>query len=93
MRGERRGEIMTKRERQFIADMSRCRGMDWVRLGMMVEVDGEIGTIKGMNDSANLDIVFANQLKMGSGEHNCHPQWDICYFNTDGNIIADYRKT
>lgn len=31
---------MTKKEKQFIEDMKRCRGMDWVRLGMMVEVDG-----------------------------------------------------
>jgi mevalonate kinase len=29
---------------------------------MNVEVDGDIGTIVGMNSSANLNVKFANQL-------------------------------
>lgn len=81
---------MTKKEKQFVEDMTRCRGMDWVRLGMMVEVDGHIGSIVGMNSSANLDVVFANKLKFGTAPSNCHPTWRTRYFDKDGNIIKDY---
>jgi len=76
----------------FIDDMKRTRGIDFARLGMMVEVSGELGTIVGMNSSCNLDVVFANQLKRGKGKHNCHPTWDIAYFDKEGNVIADYRE-
>lgn len=76
---------------QFVADMIRCRGMGFVRLGMKVEVSGEVGTIQGMNSSANLDVKFSNQLKLGRHNHNCHPTWNICYFDEHNNILADYR--
>ena len=56
---------MSKAEKQFIKDITRCRGMDWVKLGMMVEVCGDIGTIKGMC-GANLSVVFANQIESNS---------------------------
>ena len=77
---------------QFIADMKRCRGIDFARIGMQVEVDGDMGTIAGMNSSANLDVVFVNQLKYGKGKHNCHPTWEVCYFDADGKVVADYRS-
>ncbi|WP_426106337.1 hypothetical protein [Massilia sp. TSP1-1-2] len=76
---------------QFIADMIRCRGMDWVRIGMQIEVSGDMGTIMGMNSSANLDVVFVNQLKMGKHSHNCHPTWETQYFDETGKVIKDYR--
>ena len=82
---------MTKAQ-QFQADMKRVRGMDWVQLGMQVEVDGEMGTIKGMNSSGNLDVVFVNQLKYGKHAHNCHPTWETRYFDADGKVIVDYRR-
>lgn len=82
----------TLKSKQFIDDMIRCRGMGFVRLGMKVEVSGEIGTINGMNSSANLDVRFANALKFGKGVQNCHPQWDIRYFDEDNKVIADYRQ-
>lgn len=82
---------MTKKERQFIDDMIRCRGMNFPRLGMIVEVYGDIGTIAGMNDSANLDVVFANQQKYGRHKHNCHPNESIKYFDGEGNLIAAYE--
>lgn len=84
--------IVTKKEKKFIDDMTRCRGMDWVRLGMMIEVNGDIGTIIGMNASANLDVVFSNQLKYGKTSYNCHPTWETVYFNENGAIIKDFRK-
>ena len=82
---------LTKAE-QFVADMKRCRGIDFARIGMQIEVDGDIGTIVGMNSSANLDVKFANQVKYGKHAHNCHPTWEIRYFDADGKVIADYRK-
>lgn len=81
----------TKAE-QFIADMIRVRGMEWVRLGMQIEVAGDLGTIKGMNRSGNLDVEFANQLKYGKGTSNCHPWWETRYFDKDNNVIKDYRR-
>jgi hypothetical protein len=76
---------------QFVADMKRCRGIDFARIGMQVEVDGHMGTIVGMNSRANLDVVFVNQLKFGKGTNNCHPTWQTRYFDADGNVVADYR--
>ena len=76
---------------QFAADILRMRGLDFPRFGMMIEVDGQRGTIQGMNSSANLDVVFVNQLKMGKRALNCHPTWETCYFDVDGNVIRDFR--
>lgn len=82
---------MTK-AKQFIKDMIRCRGIDFAQLGMLVEVYGDLGTIVGINGSANLDVVFANQLKYGKHKHNCHPTCEVKYFDKAGNVIADYTK-
>ncbi|OCJ24586.1 hypothetical protein [Serratia sp. 14-2641] len=81
------------KEKQFIKDMIRCRGIDFARLGMMVEVYGDQGTIVGMNGSANLDVVFTNQLKYGKHKHNCHPTCEVKYFDAEGKVIADYTKS
>ena len=81
-----------RKAEQFIEDMRRCRGIDFARIGMQVEVDGHIGMITGMNASGNLDVVFSNQQKWGKQSHNCHPTWEICYFDGTGNILADYRS-
>jgi membrane carboxypeptidase/penicillin-binding protein len=83
---------MTKKEKQFIENMKRLRGMDFVRIGMMVEVNGNIGTVMGMSPSANLIVVFANQLKHGKDEKRCHPTWKTRYFDLDGNVIAEYAE-
>ncbi|OWS76322.1 hypothetical protein CBW22_07625 [Pantoea sp. VS1] len=80
------------KQQQFIEEMIRCRGIDFARIGMMVEVDGVIGTIAGMNGSANLDVVFANQLKYGKHKHSCHPTCEVKYFDNNGNVIADYTS-
>jgi len=78
--------------KQHIENLVRCRGDEFkfVKIGMMVKAGGDIGTIKGVNCSANLDVVFANQLKHGKRKHNCHPSHDITYYNEDGNPIAIY---
>ena len=83
---------MTK-AKQFKSDMKRCRDIDFASIGQMVEVGGQPGTIKGMNSSGNLDVVFANQLQMGSGKQNCHPTWDIKYFDMAGKVVAEHGRT
>lgn len=83
----------TAKAEQFRADMIRCRGIEFAQLGMMVEVDGEPGTIEGMNSSANLDVRFANRLKHGSHSHNCHPTWNVKYFDDAGTVIAHYSDS
>lgn len=77
----------TKNQR-FVSDMKLHRGIGFAHLGMMVEVDGDVGTIVGINGSANLDVVFANKLKYGNGKSNCHPFWRVKYFDANGNLIA-----
>ena len=78
------------KSKQFEADIERCRGIKFAKLGMMVEVSGDIGTIQGLNGSANLDVVFANQLKYGKHKHNCHPMYQVKYFDNNGKVVADY---
>lgn len=78
------------KDEQFLADMIRCRGIEFARLGMMVEVNGEMGTIQGTNGSANLDVLYTNQLKHGEDLHNCHPTWNVKYFDQDGKVIAHF---
>lgn len=78
------------KDQQFIDDMIQYRGIDFARIGMMVEVYGEIGTIVGMAASANLEVVFANQLKYGKHPACCHPHDEVRYFDKSGAVIADY---
>ncbi|WP_158785120.1 hypothetical protein [Pantoea sp. BAV 3049] len=75
---------------QFKADMMRFHGISFARIGMMVEVKGEIGTIAGMSRKGNLNVVFANQLKHGVAVWDCCPTRFIKYFGADGKMIADY---
>lgn len=84
---------MTSKQRQFIGDMIRMRGIDFARIGMQIEVAGDLGTITGTTAmSGNLAVRFTNALKYGKGSHNCHPTWETRYFDKDGNVIANYRK-
>lgn len=79
-----------KKDEMFLRDIMRTRGIDFAHIGMMVEVDGDIGTIVGINGGANLDVVFANKLKYGNGKSNCHPFWRVKYFDAAGNMIAHH---
>lgn len=80
----------TSKDEQFLEDMIRCRDIEFARLGMMVEVNGEMGTIEGMNANANLNIRYTNQLNRGAHLHNCHPTWNVKYFDQEGNLIAHF---
>jgi hypothetical protein len=90
LKGNHMSKKLTKAA-QFVEDMFRLRNITFARIGMLVEVAGDIGTIRGMNSSANLDVVFANQMKFGKHTHNCHPTWETRYFDAEGAVIADYR--
>ena len=80
----------TAKAKRFVADMIKLRGIESARIGMMVEVDGDLGTIGGMNSDANLLVRFANQLKNGKHLHNCHPTWKVKYFDESGKVIAHF---
>lgn len=71
-------------------DMQRCRGIDFARIGMMVEVEGHPGTITGMDSSANLEVQFANRLKFGRRTGSCHPTYRIKYFDKNGKVLREY---
>ncbi|HDS0956982.1 TPA: hypothetical protein QDZ28_000628 [Pseudomonas putida] len=81
---------VSSKAQRFQEEMIRCRGIEFARLGMMVEVDGHSGTIQGMNASANLDVRFTNQLKHGKRNHSCHPTWKVKYFDESGALIAHF---
>ncbi|MBF8643086.1 hypothetical protein [Pseudomonas luteola] len=82
----------SSKAQRFQENMIRCRGIEFAHLGMMVEVDGDMGTIQGMNDSANLDVLFTNQLNRGKHSHNCHPTWNVKYFDENGALIAHFAE-
>lgn len=73
---------------QFEEGMIRCRGIEFARLGMKVEVSGVEGTIQGMNASANLNVLFPGQASV----RNCHPTWNVKYFNEQGQLIAHFDE-
>jgi coproporphyrinogen III oxidase len=83
---------MSPKEKKFIQDIVRVRGqeLDFIRLGMEVEFSNDRGTIAGMNANGNLDVKFANTLKHGKHAHNCHPTWEMKYFDETGALIACY---
>ena len=64
--------------------MKEMRGIDFIRLGMRIEVNGKPGIIIGYNDSLNLDVCFDGSLN----KCNCHPHWRMKYF--DRNLIKEY---
>lgn len=84
------GEKKNTKADLFIEEMIRCRGIEFARIGMAVEVDGDMATIVGMNSNANLNVQYTNQLKHGKRVHNCHPTWRTKYFGADGEVIAQF---
>ena len=79
---------LTPAQKRFAEDMQQNRGLDFVRIGLQVEVDGNIGIIKGMNSSANLNVAFEGERDTS----NFHPTWETRYFDFNNDIIKDYRE-
>lgn len=71
---------------------AKYRGVDFVRAGMAVIVDGVSGVIVGQNCSSNWDVLFDEGTKWGGQVLNCHPRWEIAYLADDGSILCDFRK-
>ncbi len=67
------------------------RGVPFVRAGMRVVVKNERGVIVGGNSSSNFDVLFDDDSKYAGNTLNCHPCWEIAYFDSDGNVLADFR--
>lgn len=79
----------TAKQQRFIEEMERVRGIEFARIGMQVEMDGDIGTITG-TQNGNLSVTFANQAKYGPKPRNVHPTWRMKYFNAEGAMIAEF---
>lgn len=62
------------------------RGVPLADYGTEVELDGKRGFIIGSNDSCNFDVSFEN------GIFNCHPNYELVYFDGCGQVLYDFRK-
>jgi len=71
------------------AEMRIRRGIPFAYLGMTVKISGRRGIIVGVNASDNLDVLFDGDTEPS----NCHPTWNITYYDDVGNLLADFRKT
>lgn len=47
---------------------------------------GKRGFIIGVNSGCNFDVKFEN------GIFNCHPNYELIYFDGAGNVLYDFRK-
>ena len=77
---------MTKK--QLFKETVISRGIPFAEIGMRVEFEGKRGVIKGTNSSANLDVLFDGEKQ----KSNCHPTYEMIYFNNNGSICMDYRE-
>lgn len=75
-------------KQEIFKDTAENRGVPFAEIGMRVELQGKRGVIKGFNSSANLDVIFDGDKK----KTNCHPTWEMIYFNSGGSIAKDFRE-
>ncbi len=59
-------------------------------IGMTIHVYGKEGLIVGVNNSANLDVMFNAGTKQES-IGNCHPHSETVYFGNHCEIVYDFR--
>lgn len=81
---------VVRRDVHAVKDFDRvcaARGVPFARVGMSVSVAGRQGTIVEANESANFNVLFEDGT-IG----NCHPCWDITYFNILGEVIAQFGR-
>jgi len=62
------------------------RDVPFARIGMRVEVGDRKGMIVGKNSSANFNVIFDGK----DGPLNCHPNWNIKYFDDNGALIREF---
>lgn len=66
----------------------KSRLIEFAYQGMTVDVSGKKGWIVGGNLHNNLDVFF----EKSQGIHNCHPWYDITYYNNDMTIVMNYKN-
>ncbi|MCH4566068.1 MFS transporter [Bacillus sp. ES1-5] len=72
---------------QAFKKMQNFRNLHFVYMGMRVNVAGMWGTIVG-NWKTNLFVLFDGEIE----KHNCHPYWEIAYYDDEGNVVRNYQK-
>ena len=72
-----------------IANVKVTRGLPFLKRGMKVyhHHNKRFGVITSGNDSRNINVRFDGD----KFSVNCHPKWQIKYFDTDGKILADFH--
>jgi hypothetical protein len=74
-----------------IKSVAEHRGVPFATAGMRVLVGQSSGRIVGGNSSMNFDVLFDDGPYKGE-RLNCHPRWEMAYFDDDGNVLADFRE-
>ncbi|WP_255446512.1 MFS transporter [Bacillus sp. JAS24-2] len=72
---------------QAFKKMQNFRNLHFAYMGMRVNVAGMWGTIVG-NWKTNLFVLFDGEIE----KHNCHPYWEIAYYDDVGNVVRNYQK-
>ncbi|HGH7180721.1 MFS transporter [Bacillus luti] len=72
---------------QAFKKMQNFRNLHFAYMGMRVNVAGMWGTIVG-NWKTNLFVLFDGEIE----KHNCHPFWEIAYYDDEGNVVRSYQK-
>lgn len=73
-----------------IAEVRKHRGMPFLKCGMKVysRHNGLFGKVTGGNQSANINVKFEGR----NYTVNCHPHWQMIYYDKNNNVIAEYGK-
>jgi hypothetical protein len=74
-----------------ISRVAKHRGVPFAKAGMRVQVGQSRGHIVGHNSSANFDVLFDEGPYKGA-RLNCHPRWEMVYFDDAGNVLFDFRE-
>jgi hypothetical protein len=70
--------------------VAKGRGVPYARVGMAVEVGGQRGRIVGYNSSCNFDVLFEPESRWGEQVLNCHPNYNITYYDEDGAALGSF---
>jgi hypothetical protein len=69
-------------------DICERRGMEFVRMGMTIDVAGKKGIVVGGNSSLNFNVIMEGTTHA----QNCHPTWETTYYDKQMNVIKDFKK-
>ncbi len=80
-------KIMTKGDTCVFENIKSQYKMDFLEIGMNVLVNKNAARVTGVSGSG-LKATLINSKKSIS----FHPTWETAYYDSNWNIIADYRK-